>query len=80
MSERCGDPEHGPTCEGGSLHIARRDAKGCAQLQDGSWITKMAFVCPGPHPEPEHPSWSEAELFRAMLDRLAVERLGEALG
>lgn len=54
-------------CEGGGLHLVRRDPKGCAQRQDGSWITRD--VCPGPHPEPPQPpvtrAWLDTEAARA---------------
>lgn len=46
----CQIESHGPTCEAHGMHIRARDAKGCAQFQDGSWITKASFVCHGPHP------------------------------
>jgi len=68
MRERCDIKGHGPTCEGGSLHIRARDAKGCAQLQDGSWITKNYSVCPGPHRRGKAPAYGEGEAIQDWLD------------
>lgn len=38
MKEPCRIESHGPTCEGGGLHIRSRHKNGCAQFQDGSWM------------------------------------------
>jgi hypothetical protein len=63
VSDKC--DIHDP-CEGGSLHIARRDANGCAQFQDGSWLTKASWVCRLDHPVP--PDAIEGPWFKAYLE------------
>jgi hypothetical protein len=72
VSERCDIKKHGPTCEGSALHIRARDAKGCAQFQDGSWFTKARFVCWAEHPGlrgRRRPAIGEADFVRATIEQ-----------
>ena len=68
MSERCDIPEHGPSCEGPHLHIRARDANGCAQFQDGSWITKDRGACRLDHPRGSAPDYGQGERYRDWLE------------
>ena len=66
--DRC--DEHDP-CEGNALHIRARDAKGCAQFQDGSWFTKDRGVCWGAHPGlpgKKRPDFGVADVTRVVIE------------
>ena len=63
---RCDTHEH---CEGNALHIRARAEKGCAQLQDGSWIMKASWACHEPHLGTIPEGLSEADVFYAMVGR-----------